>query len=64
MISPVAFSSHIMQEVAMLCDHIAIISEGNIVIEGSLEHILSSTEQNDLEDAFVVSIGEDLHAKI
>ena len=54
----ILFSSHIMQEVAALCDHIAIISEGNIAMSDSLEGIRNRTGQHDLEDAFVVAIGE------
>jgi len=54
----VLFSSHIMQEVSALCDHIAIISDGRIAIADSLEGIRAKTGQNDLEDAFVQAIGE------
>lgn len=53
-------SSHIMQEISHLCDHIAIINEGEVVLEGSIESILQSTGQEDFEDAFVVAIGESL----
>ena len=49
----ILFSSHIMQEVSALCDHIAIISAGQIAMEDSLDGILARTEQNNLEDAFV-----------
>lgn len=54
----VLFSSHIMQEVSALCDHIAIISDGRIAIADSLEGIKSTTGEQDLEDAFVRAIGE------
>lgn len=54
----VLFSSHIMQEVSALCDHIAIISDGRIAIADSLEGIKSRTGEDDLEDAFVRAIGE------
>lgn len=54
----VLFSSHIMQEVSALCDHIAIISEGRIAIADSLEGIKVKTGESDLEDAFVRAIGE------
>ncbi len=54
----ILFSSHIMQEVAALCDHIAIISDGNIAIADSLEGIHAQTGESDLEDAFVHAIGE------
>ena len=49
----VLFSSHIMQEVEALCDHIAIITDGRIAMEDSLQGILSTTRQNNLEDAFI-----------
>lgn len=49
----ILFSSHIMQEVAALCNHIAIISAGQIAMEDTLTGILSRTGENDLEDAFV-----------
>ncbi|MBX2881272.1 MAG: ATP-binding cassette domain-containing protein [Granulosicoccus sp.] len=51
----VLFSSHIMQEVSALCDHIAIISAGKIVMEDSLERILNRTGEDNLEDAFVAA---------
>jgi len=54
----VLFSSHIMQEVEALCDHIAIISDGTIAMEDTLEGIRQRTGQQNLEDAFVVAIGE------
>jgi len=56
----VVFSSHIMQEVAALCDQIAIISDGTIALADSLIGIRERTGQADLEDAFVVAIGESL----
>ena len=49
----VLFSSHIMQEVAALCDHIAIISDGTVAMQDTLAGILERTGQSDLEDAFV-----------
>jgi len=56
----IVFSSHIMQEVAALCDEIAIISDGNISMTGTLEHLLQTTGQTSLEDAFVSAIGGEL----
>ena len=52
----VLFSSHIMQEVAALCDDIVIISHGKVAIQGSAERILERTATDDLEDAFVAAI--------
>lgn len=51
----IVFSSHIMQEVAALCDHIAIISDGSIAMEDTLNGILTRTGETDLEDAFVAA---------
>lgn len=56
----VVFSSHIMQEVAALCDEIAIISDGTISMSGTLDDLLTKTQQTELEDAFVVAIGGEL----
>ncbi len=53
----VLFSSHIMQEVTALCDHIVIISQGEVVAHGTPEDILAQTGQQNLEDAFVTAIG-------
>lgn len=49
----ILFSSHVMQEVETLCDHIAVIADGHIAAENSLQGILHSTRQSNLEDAFV-----------
>lgn len=53
----VLFSSHIMQEVAALCDHIVIIGKGSVVGAGTPDHLRRTTGQADLEDAFVEIIG-------
>lgn len=58
----VLVSSHVMQEVSMLCDHIAIISDGAIAMADSMQGILNRTGQQNLEDAFVIAIGERLEA--
>lgn len=49
----VLFSSHLMHEVARLCDHIVIISMGKLVVEGTTDHIRDAAKESDLEDAFV-----------
>ncbi len=53
------FSSHIMQEVSALCDHIVIIHNGIVVISGSPAELLKNTSQDNLEDAFVAAIGSE-----
>jgi len=49
----VLFSSHVMQEVAALCDDIVIISHGRVVVRGTPAEILAKTGAPDLEEAFV-----------
>ena len=53
----VLFSSHIMQEVAALCDRIVIIGHGRVVAEGTPEEILHVSGQTSLEEAFVKLLG-------
>lgn len=57
----ILFSSHVMQEVAALCDHVVIIDQGIIAMADSIEGIKARTGQDDLEDAFVAAIGGDLN---
>ena len=53
----VLFSSHIMQEVAALCDRIVIIAHGRVVAEGTADELRAQTGETNLEDAFVKAIG-------
>ena len=55
----VLFSSHIMQEVTALCDHIVVMSRGRIVASGSPEELRRVTGKENLEDAFVAAIGSE-----
>jgi len=55
----VLFTSHIMQEVAALCDQIVIISRGEVTIDGSPDQLRKKTRQENLEDAFVSAIGSE-----
>ena len=50
-------STHIMQEVAALCDRIIIIAKGRIAADGTAEELLEESGCNTLEDAFVNLIG-------
>ena len=60
----VIFSSHIMQEVAALCDRIVIVSRGKVTAEGTPDELRAKAGEDNLEDAFVKLIGSDegLHA--
>jgi sodium transport system ATP-binding protein len=60
----VIFSSHIMQEVAALCDRIVVIAKGRVMASGTPDEIRAQFGEENLEDAFVKAIGseEGLHA--
>lgn len=49
----VLFSSHLMHEVANLCDRVIIIREGAIVMAGSVDEVINTVGCDDLEEAFV-----------
>lgn len=53
----VVFSSHVMQEVAALCDNIVIIAKGQVVAEGSTAALCELAGEDNLEEAFVKIIG-------
>ncbi len=55
----VLFSSHIMQEVAALCDRIVVIAHGRVVADGSPDDLRRRTGRDSLEDAFVDIIGSE-----
>jgi len=60
----VIFSSHIMQEVAALCDRIVVIANGTVMAAGTPDELRAQTGESNLEEAFVKAIGseEGLHA--
>ena len=51
------FSSHVMQEVAALCDRIVILSAGKVIAHGTAQELLSWSGGAMLEDAFVTLLG-------
>jgi sodium transport system ATP-binding protein len=53
----VLLSSHIMQEVGALCDHIVVIARGRVVAEGTPDAIREAAGGLSLEDAFVAVTG-------
>ena len=53
----VIFSSHIMQEVAALCDRIVIIAQGEVRASGTPDELRAQSGEDNLEDAFVNLIG-------
>jgi sodium transport system ATP-binding protein len=55
----VLFSSHIMQEVAALCDRIVVIAHGRVVADETPDALRAQTGETNLEDAFVKIIGSE-----
>ncbi|MDA3933045.1 MAG: ATP-binding cassette domain-containing protein [Gammaproteobacteria bacterium] len=55
----IVLSTHIMQEVAALCDRIVIIADGRVVADGSADELRRLSGRNELEDAFVKLIGSE-----
>jgi sodium transport system ATP-binding protein len=55
----VVFSSHVMQEVAALCDRIVVVARGRVVADGTPAELRASTGKDSLEEAFVTVIGSD-----
>lgn len=55
----VLFTSHIMQEVAALCNQIVIISHGKVSANGTPDELKRQTGKESLEDAFVSAIGSE-----
>ena len=53
----VLFSSHIMQEVAALCDRVVVMARGRVVADATPEELREAAGESNLEDAFVKVIG-------
>ena len=52
----VLFSSHVMQEVAALCDTIVILASGAVAATGTADDIRAATGCDSLEEAFVQAV--------
>jgi sodium transport system ATP-binding protein len=55
----ILFSSHVMQEVAALCDRIVVVARGRVVADGTPGELRARTGKESLEEAFVSVIGTD-----
>jgi sodium transport system ATP-binding protein len=54
----IVFSSHVMQEVAQLCDEVIVIAHGTVVATGTPEQLRARTGAANFEDAFVALTGD------
>lgn len=55
----ILFSSHVMQEVAALCDRVIIVANGKLAAQGTPQELCDLPSEALLEDAFVKLIGSD-----
>jgi sodium transport system ATP-binding protein len=55
----ILFSSHVMQEVATLCDDVVVIAHGRVVAQGTPEALRERAGSEDLEEAFMRLTGEE-----
>jgi sodium transport system ATP-binding protein len=53
----VLLSTHIMQEVAALCDHIVVLAHGRVVAQGAPDELRALAGHQNLEEAFVALVG-------
>jgi sodium transport system ATP-binding protein len=54
----VLFSSHVMQEVAALCDRVVIIGHGRVLADATVESIRERSGAASLEEAFLQVLGD------
>lgn len=55
----ILFSSHVMQEVAALCDKVIVVANGKVAAVGTPQELCDQTGKQELEEAFVALIGSD-----
>jgi sodium transport system ATP-binding protein len=53
----ILFSSHVMQEVAALCDQVVIVGQGRVLAQGTLQSIRERGGTASLEEAFLQVLG-------
>ena len=49
----ILFSSHVMQEVAALCDRVVILGQGRVLADGPLDAVRETSGAATLEEAFL-----------
>ncbi|HTV98451.1 MAG TPA: ATP-binding cassette domain-containing protein [Steroidobacteraceae bacterium] len=55
----VLFSSHVMQEVAALCDRVVILGHGRVLAQGPVQELRDRSGTASLEEAFLRVLGEE-----
>ena len=55
----VIFSTHIMSEVDLLCDDLAIIHKGKIISSGTMQEFRGSMKENNLTSEFIRRINDE-----
>ena len=53
----IILTSHYLEEIEELCDRVAILSKGNLLIEGTINEIKEKTNETSFEEAFVKIVG-------
>jgi len=53
----ILFSSHVMQEVAALCDRVVILGQGRVLADGPLDAVREASGAATLEEAFLKVLG-------
>jgi sodium transport system ATP-binding protein len=54
----ILFSTHVMQEVAALCDRVVIIGRGRVLADGTPRDIRAASGADSLEEAFLRVLGD------
>ena len=52
----IVFSSHVLEEMQALCNHVVILSSGRIAAEGTISEVCSQTSSPTLEEAFINAV--------
>lgn len=53
----IILTSHYLEEIEALCDRVAILSKGNLLVEGTIDEIKEKTNESSFEEAFVKIVG-------
>ncbi|GHF24564.1 ABC transporter [Kordiimonas sediminis] len=53
----ILFSSHVMQEVSLLANRVAVIADGKVCAEETPDALIAETGADTLEDAFMIKVG-------